>query len=220
MNNFHKKKKSLKELGLTLIEALVSTALVGIGFVAIFQMVNYSVQSIDVSSERTKANYLVSMIAEDIIGNKNTLHSSGSKFSKYLTENRIMNSTCAERPRNKSELNTFYKDQKNNAPENKIQKWTEIFKSQKLIKCGTAGTETKNIKTVRIFDMCKSGCTVTNESIFDKAMYIGRVQININNGKKRKYLYFQSNYEINQNEDSVTVDDSSEDDSSETESEG
>ena len=46
-------------------------------------------------------------------------------------------------------------------------------------------------------------------------MYIGRVQININNGKKRKYLYFQSNYEINQNEDSVTVDDSSE-----TESEG
>jgi Tfp pilus assembly protein PilV len=214
MNNFHKKKKNLKELGLTLIEALVSTALVGIGFVAIFQMVNYSVQSIDVSSERTKANYLVSMIAEDIIGNKNTLHSSGSKFSKYLTENRIMNSACIERPRNKSELNTFYKDQKNNAPENKIQKWTEIFKSQKLIKCGTAGAETKNIKTVRIFDMCKSGCTVTNESVFDK-MYIGRIQININNGKKRKYLYFQSNYEINQNEDSVTVDDSSE-----TESEG
>jgi hypothetical protein len=35
-------------------------------------------------------------------------------------------------------------------------------------------------------------------------MYIGRVQININNGKKRKYLYFQSNYEINQNEDSTT----------------
>ena len=114
MNNFHEKKKSIKELGLTLIEALVSTALVGIGFVAIFQMVNYSVQSIDVSSERTKANYLVSMIAEDIIGSKNTLHSSGSKFSKHLTENRIMNSGCIERPGNKSELDTFYKDQKNN----------------------------------------------------------------------------------------------------------
>ena len=63
--------------------------------------------------------------------------------------------------------------------------------------------------------MCKSGCTIKNKNIFDKAMYIGRVQININNGKKRKYLYFQSNYEINQKEDSVTVDDSSE-----TESEG
>jgi hypothetical protein len=52
--------------------------------------------------------------------------------------------------------------------------------------------------------MCKSGCTVDNENIDDKVMYIGRIQININNGKKRKYLYFQSNYEINQNEDSTT----------------
>jgi len=138
MNNFHNKKKNIKELGLTLIEALVSTALVGIGFVAIFQMVNYSVLSIDVSSERTKANYLVSMIAEDIIGNKNTLHSSGSKFNKHLAENKIMNTGCIERPKNKSELSTFYKDQTDNAPDNKIKKWAEVFKSQKLIKCGAA----------------------------------------------------------------------------------
>ena len=61
-----------KQSGLTLIEALVSTAIVGIGFVAIFQMVNFSVQSINTSGERTKANYLVSMIAEDIIGYRNT----------------------------------------------------------------------------------------------------------------------------------------------------
>ena len=44
----------LKEKGITLIEALVSTVIIGIGFVAVFQMVNYSVQSIDVSGERTK----------------------------------------------------------------------------------------------------------------------------------------------------------------------
>jgi len=204
MNNFHNKKKNIKELGLTLIEALVSTALVGIGFVAIFQMVNYSVLSIDVSGERTKANYLVSMIAEDIIGNKNTLHSSGSKFNKHLAENKIMNTGCIERPKNKSELSTFYKDQTDNAPDNKIKKWAEVFKSQKLIKCGAASTDTNSIKTVRIFDMCKSGCTVDNENIDDKVMYIGRIQININNGKKRKYLYFQSNYEIKKHEDSTT----------------
>ena len=53
----NKIKKS--EKGMTLLEALVSTAIIGIGFVAVFQMVNYSVQSIDVSGERTKANYLV-----------------------------------------------------------------------------------------------------------------------------------------------------------------
>ena len=39
-------------------------------------MVNYSVQSIDTSGERTKANYLVSMIAEDIIGYKKYLQNS------------------------------------------------------------------------------------------------------------------------------------------------
>ena len=62
-----------QQLGLSILEAIVSTAIVGIGFVAVFQMVNYAVQSIDVSGERTKANYIVSMIAEDMIGNKDTL---------------------------------------------------------------------------------------------------------------------------------------------------
>ena len=47
--------KKFSEKGLSLIEALVSTAIIGIGFVAIFQMVQYSVRSIDVSGERTKA---------------------------------------------------------------------------------------------------------------------------------------------------------------------
>ena len=47
--------KRIYEKGITLLEALVSTAIIGIGFVAIFQMVNYSVQSIDTSGERTKS---------------------------------------------------------------------------------------------------------------------------------------------------------------------
>ena len=62
--------KNIKERGLTLLEALVSTAIVGIGFVAVFQMVQYAVQSIDVSGQRTKSNYLVSMVAEDLIGDR------------------------------------------------------------------------------------------------------------------------------------------------------
>ena len=44
----------IKEKGLTLIEALVSTVIVGIGFIAVFQMVNYSVQSIDVSEKEPR----------------------------------------------------------------------------------------------------------------------------------------------------------------------
>ena len=64
--------KRIYEKGITLLEALVSTAIIGIGFVAIFQMVNYSVQSIDTSGERTKSNYLVGMVAEDLIAEKNS----------------------------------------------------------------------------------------------------------------------------------------------------
>ena len=55
---------------MTLLEALVSTAIIGIGFVAVFQMVQYSVRSIDVSGERTKATFLTGMVAEDLIAEK------------------------------------------------------------------------------------------------------------------------------------------------------
>ena len=72
-NNNMKKKKS-NNSGLSILEALVSTAVVGIGFIAILQMTNFSIQSIDNSGERTKANYLTSMIAEDVIGSKNSLY--------------------------------------------------------------------------------------------------------------------------------------------------
>ena len=34
-------KKDKKNLGLTIIEALVSTVVVGIGFIAVFQMTNF-----------------------------------------------------------------------------------------------------------------------------------------------------------------------------------
>ena len=68
------KKKIKNILGLTILEALMATAVVGIGFVAILSMVNYSVQSIDTSGERTKANYLVSMMAEDVIGHRHSVY--------------------------------------------------------------------------------------------------------------------------------------------------
>ena len=49
---------------------LAATAIVAIGFLAVFQLVNYSVNSIDVSAERTKINYITSMVAEDMIGSR------------------------------------------------------------------------------------------------------------------------------------------------------
>ena len=77
------------EKGMTLLEALVSTAIIGIGFVAVFQMVNYSIQSIDVSGERTKASYLASMVAEDVISEKHSNSpTTDKKLMDYLVDNR------------------------------------------------------------------------------------------------------------------------------------
>ena len=49
-------KKNKKVLGVSILEALVSTVIIGIGFVAILQMTNYSVQSMQTSADRSKAN--------------------------------------------------------------------------------------------------------------------------------------------------------------------
>ena len=83
-----------KILGLSLLEALVSTAIVGIGFVAILQMTNYSVQSIYTSGERTKANYLTNMIAEDVVGNQELSTTSDKNFSEYLASNPVNLDFC------------------------------------------------------------------------------------------------------------------------------
>ena len=37
-------------------------------------------------------------------------------------------------------------------------------------------------------------CPYKNNDVYDDGMYIGRIQINLNNGRKRKYLYFQADY--------------------------
>ena len=73
MRNFSKD-KLIK--GISLVEALVSTAIVAIGFLAVFQLVNYSVNSIGVSGERTKINYITS--------NNSKNNSNSSSYFKRL----------------------------------------------------------------------------------------------------------------------------------------
>ena len=75
--------KNKNILGLSLLEALVSTAIIGIGFVSILQMTNYSVQSMQTSGERTKANFLTSVIAEDVISWRESSTTTHSKFSHF-----------------------------------------------------------------------------------------------------------------------------------------
>ena len=75
-----KDSNKLTEKGITLLEAMISTAIVGIGFIAVFQMVNYSIHSINISGERTKINYLTAMVAEDLIGDRFTRNNKDEKI--------------------------------------------------------------------------------------------------------------------------------------------
>ena len=223
-------------LGLTLLEGLVSTAIVGIGFIAILQMVNYSVQSIDTSGERTKANYLVSMIAEDVLGHVDSVYGIDSsvdkvvigidgtvtvndeekatarKFSDHLANTEFFSGACGStqtlaaadigtgsgeaQPKksvNYSAPSSIYGEQKSDGPSNKDLKWKQIFGEDRYLKC----RGDKDIKKLKMYKICRwsDTCSTYNDSsINDNGMYIGRIQVNLNNGRKRKFLYFQADY--------------------------
>ena len=162
MTEFAKKKL---QKGISLIEALVSTAIVAIGFLGVFQLVNYSVNSIDVSAERTKINYITSMVAEDMIGSRdqtaNTNPSSkecsindygkpvkldGStcpedirKFADYIKENPIEYDTCSGLGgpiTDKASMTKIYKNAlTEGAPENKRNRWEVILGEDRYLKC-------------------------------------------------------------------------------------
>ena len=198
--------------GLSLLEALVSTAIVGIGFVAILQMTNYSVQSIYTSGERTKANYLTNMIAEDVIGHKNVVTGSAINFSDYLFENAFNSDFCANPSTttgtvtgNLGNVGNVYGDDEVDGPLMKQRKWQALLNNKDYLNCkGT--NERRNFRVFKIGSRWSAEPDIlvnTNTREIDGApfpyvtddlMYIGRVQMNLNDGKKRKYLYFQTDY--------------------------
>ena len=202
--------------GLSLLEALVSTAIIGIGFVAILQMTNYSVQSIYTSGERTKANYLTNMIAEDVIGHKNIVTGSAINFSDYLFQNEFNPNFCDNPAAGTTSVNTgntgnvgnvgnIYGNDEIDGPLMKQRKWEALLNNKNYLNCkGT--NERRNFRVFKLGSQwsAEPGILVsTNERpvdgadvpyVLDDLMYIGRIQMNLNDGKKRKYLYFQTDY--------------------------
>lgn len=206
------KNMNKKILGLSIVEALVATVIVGIGFVAVLQMTSFAVTSIDTSGERTKANYIVSMIAEDIIGHRDSDTQTGNKLADELVAAGGFNGDITNcRPRTViagdadlnvdiagTEVSTIY-GKVGNIPDTdrtrdiKNKKWISVFQDNNFVKCKSA----RDVKTVRIFRLCAWGdCIFQNPNILDEGLYLGRVQVNINSGKKRKYLYFQADYKL------------------------
>ena len=227
-------KKIKNILGLTILEGLISTAIVGIGFIAILQMVNYSVQSIDTSGERTKANYLVSMIAEDIIGHRESVFNvnpfqdkvvvgidgtvtvndeakdNARKFTEHLAQGEFFTGACGssatttttdtgtseeqqENSPNSGPPTSIYDSQFADGPQNKEQKWMQVLGKDRYLKCRGE----KDIKKVKMYKICRwsDSCpSYIDTSINDNGMYVGRIQVNLNDGRKRKFLYFQADY--------------------------
>ena len=221
-------KKDKKNLGLTIIEALVSTVVVGIGFIAVFQMTNFSVRSIDTSSERTKANYLVSMMAEDVLGHSRTVHGvntltgdyavdidgsiqiEGVKqptarlFTDHLAAVEFRTDGCdgpaavavggTDTP-DDGAPKSIYETEHIDASSNKEEKWMRIFSENRYLKCKGEN----DVRRLKMYKVCRWGgvCDDYNDpAVTDDGMFIGRVQVNLNNGKKRKFLYFQADYNI------------------------
>ena len=194
--------KRIYEKGITLLEALVSTAIIGIGFVAIFQMVNYSVQSIDTSGERTKSNYLVGMVAEDLLAEKNsTSPSKDVKLMDYLVSNKISGTKSSWRMGSCS-TGTSTTGSFTNTAQNKFKKWDDRFSTRRL-KCA-GGNTTSDTKFLKVYDICNNrasgnNCTYNNTQrygntgIYEK-WYLGKMEVNVSTGSnkpKKKYLYFQ-----------------------------
>ena len=199
--------------GLSLLEALMSTAIVGIGFVAILQMTNYSIQSIYTSGERTKANYLTNMIAEDVIGHKNVVTGSAINFSDFLFQNEFNADFCENAAGGNANagatgsVNTgnVYGNDEIDGPLMKQRKWQALLNNKDYLNC-KGGNERRNFRVFKIGSQWSSEPGIlasTNERqvdgvdvpyVTDDLMYIGRIQMNLNDGKKRKYLYFQTDY--------------------------
>ena len=186
------KKNKSKISGLSILEALVSTAIVGIGFIAILQMTNFSAQSIDNSGDRTKANYLTEMIAEDVISSRDSLYGVKSDNSNIVFKDGWEATLDCENILTDSDDTNIYKAQNIDAPSNKEAKWDAIFDKNRFLKC-KSNNETKKLET---FKVCKWDCTLKNDFVFDDPIYISRVEMLLNNGKKKKHLYFQSDYNI------------------------
>jgi len=163
------------------------------------------------------------MIAEDIIGHRDSIYGisatdenivfdggnvvsdddSHKKFADHLTEGWEAPDAC-KHPNTATNVANIYAGE-GNAPEKMEAKWDNIISKDRYLKCRGE----KDIKKVKVFKVCSWGCTYSIAgaskdedsagyiiNYYDEAMYIGRVQINLNNGKKRKFLYFQADYKL------------------------
>ena len=62
--------------------------------------------------------------------------------------------------------------------------------------CSSSGREVRAFKIYKLCNNATSPGCIENRNQKDEIMYIGRAQMTLNNGQKRKYLYFQSDFRL------------------------
>ena len=149
-------------------------------------MTTYATKSIDTSAERTKANYLVEMIAEDLIADKNN-QDKGMSPHEHFKDNPFQVTSCFDPPDDSGAPATVL-------PDKKKFKWERML-SKERIKC--RGSADKKI--LKIFDICNglaiingktTSCDYEHSDVWEPT-FIARMEIKMNKGNKRKFIYFR-----------------------------
>ena len=97
--------------GISIIEALVSIVIIGIGFIAIMQLSAFTMGSIDRVTEKNKLNYLSEMVMEDMIADPDN----ASKYDGF-------NKACSSGNQTSTDLQTKMK-----------KKWDDMLQEKNLI---------------------------------------------------------------------------------------
>ena len=155
------KKNNKSNLGVSIIEALISMVIVGIGFVAVLQITQYSINSVKTSGERTKATFFVNMFVEDSLSLRD--NSTSENFTDILAvdDARQFSSACGTQgAKDLVKADTagdIYKNSTsdNDPAENKTEKWNALVANRDYMDCSSSGRE---IRAFEIFKLCNNTC--------------------------------------------------------------
>ena len=196
------KKMKKNNSGLSLLEALISMVVVGIGFVAILLVTQYSISSVNTSAERTKANFFINIFAEDSLSLRDTSKSENLNDILVVEDSTRFSSECGVQG-SKMNVKTgtagdIYQNStsENDPILNKSEKWNALISNRDYMDCSNSGREKRAFEMFKICNFSSSPGCIDRANQKEEVIYIGRAQMTLNNGGKRKYLYFQSDFRL------------------------
>ena len=166
-------KKKYGQSGLTILEAVIATAFVSIGFISILSLVNFSSSAIFISGERDKAAHLMAMVAEDLNLVADTNRAVNWNMTvRNISGNQDLLHAAAVTNFDRATVGSH-------AFTNVTQKWRNAFSGGVL---RFPVNQQADIKRFRNFNLCFDTCTTGGLSFFNV------ITVNSNNGTT-KVLY-------------------------------